>query len=85
MPKYQTHVWLARVGSRTVLGVGCPACAATGGKGGRPKGNKRDEPAAVVDLLPRGRRIPVSIGNGVIAVVDRFILGAKRLASAVDQ
>lgn len=26
-PKYRTHVWLARIATRTVMATGCPSCA----------------------------------------------------------
>lgn len=53
--KYQSHVWLARVQSRTITLAGCPSCVATKGAGGRPKGGKAAKPAQVV-RLPRTKR-----------------------------
>jgi hypothetical protein len=42
-PAYKTHVWQARISSRTSMLSGCPDCARTANKGGRPrkKGSQR--------------------------------------------
>jgi Probable Zinc-ribbon domain len=34
-PKRKSHVWRARIASRTSMVAGCPHCARTAGKGGR--------------------------------------------------
>ena len=39
-PRFRTHVWRARIGSRTVMLAGCPSCAISVGKGARPKGKR---------------------------------------------
>jgi hypothetical protein len=38
-----THVWLARVSTRTVMATGCPACSRLSGEGGANKGRKCEE------------------------------------------
>jgi hypothetical protein len=51
-PRYATHVWRARIASRTVMLAGCPSCALAEGKGARPKGSKR-ELGEVIELPRR--------------------------------
>lgn len=38
-PRYKTHIWTARISSRTSMLSGCPACARLANKGGRMKQN----------------------------------------------
>lgn len=60
-PDYKTHVWQARIASRTVMLSNCPSCALAAGKGARPKG-KKDEPGEVV-AIDRDARTARSSGQ----------------------
>jgi len=43
-PTYKSHLWRARISSRTSMLSGCPTCATKRGKGGRPKGVVESQP-----------------------------------------
>jgi hypothetical protein len=56
-PLFKTHVWKARIASRTTMLAGCPACARKAGKGGRAKatGGRRRSNVVQLDEARRER------------------------------
>lgn len=55
-PLFRTHVYKARLNSRTRLYTGCPRCAAKAGSGGRPKRRRGQKPEATVVEIDELRR-----------------------------
>lgn len=64
-PKYQSHVWRARIASRTVMLAGYPACARVAGKGVGPKKAQRalDPTASAVTPEPKRRKTRSDAGT----------------------
>jgi hypothetical protein len=51
-PLYKTHVWPARISTRTVMLAGCPSCARLANKGTRPKARATKGFGSVTELDP---------------------------------